>query len=73
MTAASPVISLPADAPRAPEPDPDRLARLLSALEDENLGTADPPQEGAVTKEAQPDADSADDPIAGLLARLPQD
>jgi len=73
MTAASPVISLPADAPRAPEPDPDRLARLLTALEDENLGAGYSPQPAPGAREAEPDAEETGDPIAGLLARLPQD
>ncbi|WP_429911855.1 transglycosylase domain-containing protein [Glycocaulis sp.] len=70
MVAAAPVIALPDDMPATPATDPDRLARLLSALEDENLvSTAyeEPPPP------APPASEPAEDPIAGLLARLPRD
>ncbi|MGY6661201.1 MAG: transglycosylase domain-containing protein [Glycocaulis sp.] len=70
MMAAAPVITLPEGTPPAPATDPDRLARLLSALEDENLvSTAyeeSPPP-------APPASEPSDDPIAGLLSRLPRD
>ncbi|WP_233351697.1 transglycosylase domain-containing protein [Glycocaulis albus] len=70
LIANAPVIAAPDGMPRAPAADPDRLARLLSALEDENLLTASP---GEPMLPEPSDDDIPEDPIAGLLARLPQD
>jgi penicillin-binding protein 1A len=70
LIANAPVIAAPDGMPRAPAADPDRLARLLSALEDENLLTASP---GEPMPAEPSDDDIPEDPIAGLLARLPQD
>ncbi len=66
--AAAPVIARPDVQPIAPAMDPDRLARLLAALEDDAL--AGPATSTAEAEEA-PAAAAAEDPIAGLLSRLP--
>lgn len=66
LIAASPPLALPEGTPTQPAADPDRLARLLAALEDENLGASVPPDE-------EPEAEEPDDAIAGLLSRLPRD
>ncbi|MGY6532722.1 transglycosylase domain-containing protein [Glycocaulis sp.] len=70
--AAAPVIAPPGDAATPPAPDPDRLASLLAALEEETLFATPPSETAGTPDEAATDEPAAeDDPIAGLLARLP--
>lgn len=70
--AAAPVIALPESAGPLPAPDPDRLASLLAALEDETLFAApDHDDVDAAQEDGGEDAPFDEDPIAGLLSRLP--
>lgn len=73
MIAASPVIALPDGPPATAIADPDRLARLLSALEDDNFLAAPHDGEAETVAQPEPAPEERDDPIAGLLSRLPQD
>jgi penicillin-binding protein 1A len=73
MIAASPVIALPDGLAPPPPADPDRLARLLTALEDENLLSAANETAPAASEPVDMPVEETDDPIAGLLSRLPQD
>lgn len=73
MMAATPALALPETLPSPARPgDADRLARLLSALEDENLLVAET-GDSAGAGQDEPVPEEPVDPIAGLLSRLPQD